>query len=839
MSCLIVVVFLLPVASLASEALTTKDRILFNIPQQRADLALTLFAEQVDLTLVFPYDQVKEKTANALKGRFSVEQGIQKLLHDTGLKASLSNHLILNITINKTDDEMRKNTSAVAALLGFLAGSGGAIAQTDDVVNSSRKTLEEVVVTAQRREQSLQDVPITLTALSSSQLSKAGVTNIFDLQNVVSGLTFGGVGNLTQPAIRGLSTGVSTNGSESPNAFYVDDVYYSQGNLLGANLPDVQRIEVLKGPQGTLFGRNSVGGAIRVFTKDPSFEQTGDITVETGYYTGDGNSQRSPHHAVRGFVSLPLVDDVLAASFSGGYDDTDGFLTNDVNGDQYGKIRRSNARAKLLFQPNDSMKAVLSAFYLDHNDEGLQSQTPLNGLVAASVYPNSVVPTKPYHTAFDSGLGLEYNDALVNSSGASANIKFDIADLGTLTSITAYHDTEVINQTSLNHSQSAPACLGAFACIDYSYIATNKAVSQEFNFSSEQFGIYSYTGGLFYYNQDSTTDTGIQATITPGGVPVKKVAFNIESYAVYGEVQIDPSDDLTVILGGRYTHEPHTDRIIVPTTIERKETFSSFVPRITVRYDLSPQMNVYATYSEGEKSGLAGVDNGASTPPYQEVDPEENNAYEVGLKYSTPGFTFNLASFFYDYKNKQEQGFNGTAVFVQNTGPVEIFGFDLDSSYQLSDSLTIRANASWIPTAQYEDFPDAAVYGTTRSSNGTFVQFQYDATGERLTRAPEFTGNVTLDYERYSNSGVFEASTTLSYSSTVYHDTYQVIEQSPYSTLSAQAGYLFHDSGVRIGVYGRNLTNEDYLAHGFSSAQGFTAAYARPREVGLSLNYSY
>jgi iron complex outermembrane receptor protein len=738
---------------------------------------------------------------------------------------------------------MNTHKNVLATLIGLLVGSGAtstALAQTETTTdNRHRAVLEEVVVTAQRREQRLHDVPVTLTALSGDQLTKAGVTNVFDLQNVVSGLTFGGVGNLAQPAIRGLSTGVSTNGSESPNAFYVDDIYYSQGNLLGANLPDVQRIEVLKGPQGTLFGRNSVGGAIRVFTKDPTFETTGDITVESGFYTGDSGSRSSPHNAVRGFVSIPLINDVLALSLSGGYDETDGFLTDVATGDKYGTIRRSNVRAKLLFQPTDSIRAVFSAFYLDHNDEGLQAQTPLNGLVPASAYPNSVVPNKPYHTAFSTGLVGQYNDALVTSSGASANIKFDLADLGTFTSITAYHDTEVINETSLTHSKADNACLTAFACVDYEYVAHNKAVSQEFNFASEQFGMFSYTAGLFYYNQDSSTDTGLQETIIPGGMPAKKVEFNIESYAVYGEVQIEPTDRLTIIVGGRYTYEPHIDTITFPVNIEREETFESFVPRITVQYDLTDEMNVYATYSEGEKSGLAGVDNGASTPPYQAVDPEKNNAFEIGMKYASPDFTFNLASFYYDYKNKQEQGFNGTAVFVQNTGPVEIFGFDADSSYRLTDALTLRANASWVPIAKYMDFPDAAAYGTDRAANGTFIEFQYDATDERLTRAPKFTGNLTLDYEQQMEGGLMDASATLSYSSTVYHDIYQVIEQSSYTTLSAQAGYAFNDSGIRLGLYGRNLTNEDYIAHGFSSAQGFTAAYARPREVGVSFNYSF
>ncbi|WP_317928886.1 TonB-dependent receptor [Halioxenophilus sp. WMMB6] len=718
---------------------------------------------------------------------------------------------------------------------GLLTISGAVAAQDDPAATN---VIEEVVVTAQRKEQRLTDVPFTVNALSDTQLEKAGVTNIFDLQNTVAGLTFGGVGNLTQPAIRGLSTGVSTNGSENPNALYVDDVYYSQGNLFGANLPDIQRIEVLKGPQGTLFGRNSVGGAIRLFTKDPTFENSGNITVDSGYYTGEGDSQSSPHNAVRGFVSIPMVSDTLAMSLSGGYDHTDGFLTDDESGDQYGTVVRSNARVKFLYQPTDSIKAVVSGFYLKHNDEGLQSATPYNGWVVASLYPGSVVSSTPYHTAFDSGNGLEYNDAIVKSSGGSARIEFDIGDIGTLTSITAYHDTEVFNQTTLPQAKGSVTCVTTFACVDYYYLANNKGVSQEFNFASEKIGIVSYTAGLFYYNQDSSTVTAIQETVVPGGIPVKTNKFKINSAAVYGQADIDLTEAWTLSVGGRYTREPHEDTITYPIVETRKETFESFIPRISLQYELSPSANIYATYSEGEKSGLTGIDNTASNPPYQSIDPEENNAYEVGYKYAAASLAVNLSAFYYDYKNKQEQGFTGGAVFVQNTGPVEIYGIDADATVQLSNEFILKGGLSWVPVAEYTDFEGAVGY-TVNVGSGVISQVVFDATGERLMKAPELTANLSLDYEKSTDAGFFDASANVSYSSKVYHDIYQVIEQDDYFTLSARAGYTFSDLGLRVGIYGRNLTGEDYIAHGFPSGQGFTAAYARPQELGLSLNYSY
>lgn len=736
---------------------------------------------------------------------------------------------------------------SLAPLAGLLILPAIAIAQNSTTDDKKMGMLEEVVVTAQRREQRLQDVPLTLTAVSSDQLEKAGVTNIFDLQSVVSGLSFGGVGNLTQPAIRGLSTGVSTNGSENPNALYIDDVYFAQGNVLGANLPDVQRVEVLKGPQGTLFGRNSVGGAIRVFTKDPTTEElTGDVTVDAGYYTGAGDTQSSPHTAVRGFVSVPFSDSV-AMSLSGGYDYTDGYMTNEANGDNYGTISRANARAKLLIEPSDSFRAVFSAFHMKHNDEGLQSATPYKGQVVATLFPDSIVPTTPYHSAFDYGLGLQYNDALVETDSASAKLEFDF-EAGTLTSITAWSDTEVFNETTFTHSQ-ALTCAASFVCIDYYYFATNEAVSQEFNFSSEQMGIFSYTAGLFYYNQDSSTDAKVQETFVPGGIPAKTVEFNIESYAAYGEVQIEPTDEWTVILGARYTREPHDDKLVIPSTIEVEETFTSFIPRLTVQYQLSESANVYATYSEGEKSGLSGVDNpGAVAGQLEKIDPEENAAVEIGYKYASANATFNVAGFYYDYKNKQEQGFTGETVFVQNTGPVRIYGIDADTNIQLSDAWNFHSAFTWVPEAEYRDFPDAAGYST----NLVGVRYQladdypddpaingFDATGYRLVKAPELTANMGMDYEKSTSNGVLDFGFNFFYSSKVYHDIYHVIEQPAYWTVNARAGYTFEDMGLRVGIYGRNLTNEDYIAHGFPSGLGFTAAYARPQELGLTLNYNF
>ncbi len=198
----------------------------------------------------------------------------------------------------------------------------------------------------------------------------------------------------------------------------------------------------------------------------------------------------------------------------------------------------------------------------------------------------------------------------------------------------------------------------------------------------------------------------------------------------------------------------------------------------------------------------------------------------------------NFAGFFYDYTNKQEQGFTGTAVFLQNSGPVRVWGFDADASFRLSDDFRLRGAATWVPEAKYTDFPNAASYGRTRNPDGSFASVLFDATGYRLPRAPEFSGNVALDYEHYTAGGIIDGNVTVSYTSSQFHDLYHVVEQPDYTIVNARFGYTFGDH-MRLGIYGRNLTNETYISNTAVSGLGFFAAYGRPREVGLQLGYSY
>jgi iron complex outermembrane receptor protein len=777
-----------------------------------------------------------------------------------------------------TYENARCGVAANRLLVALLAGSSlvsmaaPALAQeaspaagkTPAATNSDDKSgLDEIVVTAQRRSERLQDVPSTVVSLSSKDLAKSGVTSLRDLGNVVAGFTFGGQGNTSQPAIRGVSTTISGSGSENPNALYVDGIYQQSSIALNNELPDVQRIEVLKGPQGTLFGRNATGGAIQIFTRGPSFTPQASFSIEPSYYTGSGTSHSASRISAKAFVAGPVVPGLLAASLSGGINYTAGYSTNDGNGQQDGAIRNANVRGKLLLTPSSNLAITVGGFYIDGDQAGIVLGTPYQGLSAANAvltgqtivanngkpaYPGTIVPTLPYHSAYDPSPLASY--ATLKQYGGSARIELK-TDAGTITSLTGYTKTITPAGAPIAYAQSTLPCLFNFACIDSYNTVSIGEFSQELNFASRQFGMVSFVAGLFYYDAKTDFLAGLDpilAPFVPGVFPliVQKDKFRSQSYAAYAEVTIKPVEKLSLVLGGRYNHEPHTDiDILSSPNISISRTFDSFTPRASIKYEVTNHLNAYATVSVGNRSGQTGIGNANAVPKYNPVEPEKIISYEAGLKYASSSLSLNASAFYYDYKNKQEQTFLGTSAIVQNTGAVRIYGADFDARAKLTSSLTFRGTLSWIPVSKYLGYVTVA-QSTTRipfnadgtcppfGSCGGFGTFTFNATGQRLIKAPEVTASGTLSYE----SGPLDASATVSYSSAVLLDITGVIRQPAYATVAAQMGYKIDDR-FRVGVFGRNLTNQASIANALTSLSGFAVGYAPPREVGVSFSFNY
>jgi len=766
---------------------------------------------------------------------------------------------------------MRRTVSSLALAASMVVFSGTASAQGNPAVQPAAPAaqpdtavgLDDIVVTAQRRTERLKDVPITITAVTATSLAQAGVKSLRDIQTVVSGLTFGGTGNLSAPAIRGVSSTVTVAGAENGNALYIDGVYQSAQVLLNADLPDVDQVEVLKGPQGTLFGRNAIGGAILVHTRAPSFTPTVNVSLDAGAYTGAGSSRSAPHVAAKAYISGPLVADLVAASISGGINYTPGFLTRESTGEKVGEIKRTNVRGKLLITPATNTEITIAAHYVENNTPGEIMNSPYKGMSAAAGYAGVVVPSLPWHTDYNEDPVFNEQSVKLRNYGVSATIKVDL-DIGKITSITAYANTRNAQADSIHGAKGSLSCLLAFACIDFYYQINQRDIMEDVNFASRQFGIFSGTVGLFYFDSKTHTlnYTGgalqpLQSTL-PSFFPTFPLltqdnSVQTKAFAGYGELTAKPTSRLTLIAGVRLSTEKKHDISTEPVTpfafLDR--TFNSTTPRFSIKYDVSPELSAYATYSIGYKSGLSGVTNPGNPPTipaFQPVAPEKLKATEIGLKYATPNLTANLSAFYYDYQNKQESVNVGNAgqVIVQNTGPVRMYGLDFDFNARFTSRFSAYGGLTWIPEAKYLDFEAATATSTARKSFtapgdcapfdgcGTYLpKADVVATGQRLLRAPKVSANATIVYD----DGTFDASATLSYSSRVRHDLLDVMPQPAYALLSAQAGYKFDQ--FRIGIYGRNLTNKAVILSNLTSIAGFLAAYSPPQEVGVTLNFSY
>jgi iron complex outermembrane receptor protein len=690
-------------------------------------------------------------------------------------------------------------------------------------------TIEEIIVTAEKRSERLRDVPFTVIAVTPAQLQSAGVVSTRDLPSLVPGLVFTSVGPFVAPTMRGITTTASGLGQDAPIAIYIDGIYQPTQAGNSFSLPDISRIEVLKGPQGTLFGRNVVGGAILIHTRDPSFQPTGHFSISDGVYSG-GSAKTANEVYVNAFVSGPLVADKIAFSLAGSVRSTPGYQTDDVNGARTGKSWDRYVRAKVLLQPTDTVKFVLSGMYDKSRDGVGAAYFPLDGATSANarnaagglIYPDRIIPTRPWHVAYE-------KEPVVTDETYGLSGRGDIeTEAGTLTSLTAYYRVHPVVLTDFDAAY-APSCLPTFACLTYYINQTVKTFSQEADFASRRFGPVTFTVGANYYNSDGSSTSAVNS------FPSLSTRVKTSAWAVYGEGSYEVTDRLTASAGLRYSSERKT-LYGAPSGVpvfQQKASWDSLTPRASLRYRVSDAVNAYATFSKGFKSGV--LDSSSPTP----LGPEHLTSYEAGIKALTGKFSFNASAFYYDYKNIQISIFDTLTrtTILENAGQARIYGLDLDGAVQVAPDLQVRAGVAWLPSAKYTKFPDAVQFLPPLTAFG-LSQTKINATGLRMIRSPRITGNVALDYKHETSMGRLTATSTLSYSSSYNWDPLGTVKTGAYATLSGQIGIQPTNSNLKISVFGRNLTNRASLVSVSPQTQT-GVVFSPPRQVGISLDYDY
>jgi iron complex outermembrane recepter protein len=740
---------------------------------------------------------------------------------------------------------------AVLGAAGLVCNQAAAAPQAEQ----AGAKLEEVVVTAQRRSEAIRDVPISIVALSADMLTKAGVTGTIDLPRVAAGVEMPMYGGYLRPSIRGIVTGLSNLGDSSNVALYVDGVYQPSASGQLADLPDVESVQIVKGPQGTLYGQNAAGGAVIVDTIAPSFSPEGRLSASYGNYED---------RVVRGYATGPLGSTV-AGALSASYQDRDGYNRDLLRGGHDDGLRSHQVRGKLLWAPDEDLSLTLSGYYANRKDTSVYTGAPLRGNsvgnAIASFYPGTIIASQPHTFATN-----VQPDTRIESHGVSLLGKFGLGDIGTLNTVTAYQDVSVLNITDVD--QSAINVGEVYLPIGM------HAFIQEVNFVSDKFGALAVASGLFFMDRQETYDGQTFSAYIGNALPfparpAPDIVFGSysknekRSYAAYLDVSYDLSDTLTLTGAGRYSYEeqkvfnsafPDASRYPDP---RGSFHFSKFTPRAVLRWKPDEDNMFYASYSRGFKSGL--VDNtgvaacgggpadiSCLSPP---VKPETIDAYEIGYKARVSDtLTFGLAAFHYKYEDIQVYIYIPPTGVPQNAAAGRIDGVELEGSFRAATDLTFNLGVSYLDT-EYTDFPAAAVYEPTSAVGcaASFLPFpcgntqlSQSAAGNRLVHAPQWTANASIDYGRQLSAGRLGLNVSGNYDAGIFHDANNRIEQRPYTLLSGEVSFAPAAlPDLRLVLWGRNLTDRNYLQSVLESPLGDAVSWAAPRTYGVRGEFSF
>lgn len=710
-------------------------------------------------------------------------------------------------------------TMSVAA--GALFAATPVLAQDAAAPQAAEEFGSDIIVTAQRREQRLQDVPVSVTALTGDELTGQGVTSTHDIAQSITGMTITESGGYVQPFIRGVGSTVTNIGEPGSAAFYIDGVYMPTVNGQLYQLANVESIQVLKGPQGTLFGRNANTGAIIITTKQPQFDPH--MSFNLGY--GNLNAV-----AASGYVTGP-ISDTIAVSVAGNIDRHDGWFINqnpaNGQGRKIGDSEKWTVRGSVLFKPTDALKITISADAMNIDDPSPIILQPINGYQGYT--PGAPLPTDPYGYIGNEKVGYH-----VVQQGVSGKIDWDLGGVS-LTSTTAYRHYE--NHSIDYDSDTTPARLSQ---INNNDVGEN--FTQEILLNSAKNDTFNWVIGGFYMKQDGRLDPlYVRSGTTLTTIAVHQIT---DAYAAFADATLTLGQ-IELTGGLRYSYEKKeiTGSLNGITRLDHvKANWDAFTPRAVIAYKPTDQIMVYGSFSRGFKSGAFNA-NALSPRP---IDPENVDAFEVGAKFSpSRGFTINGAAFYYTTKDLQVQALNPATNLIEliNAAKVVSKGFDLDVTYSPVSKLNLSVGLSYL-NAKFDSFPNAQLFIPEDRpgfiADGRNRSVILDVTGKRNVRSPDWTANFAADYKfELAGGGSIQPSFNVYYSSKFYWTVDNRIKEPSHTILNASLTWNLPGDRLSFTVWGRNITDELRFRNVSAAAQADRHAADEPALYGVRIGYRF
>lgn len=764
--------------------------------------------------------------------------------------SELKNDNIINRQGNKMNPikehthKLNLITYAVALGLSLTANVNANESETQ----AEKRSIEVINITATREVKNLQEVPLAVTAFSSDELAKMNITDLGDLESQVPNLSLhSGDASNAVVYIRGVGQIDSISFNDPGVGVYLDDVYL--GRVQGAFLDvvDPEQIEVLRGPQGTLYGRNTIGGAVKFTSSKPTEETQAYMTVSAGNYNSLG---------FKGSVSGSLYEDVLMGRFAISKQTRDGYVKNLNNNQDDNDKDTLSWRGSLLYKPSDNFSAYL---VLDGSEASPNaSRTPHRETPIYSVVSGQYI--EPLDNPFT--VNVTYNDLeQLKTKGSALTLSY-LAGNSEFKSITSYREMEY--RTHLDLDATTDESFGIYSFEDQSQL------SQELQwiYQGDKFSVVS---GLYYFKEDDWSFGGAVApdfyvALAPEVFfpwPVVNAGERVQensSTAAYANVTYSVTDKLDITLGGRFTNETKdvvnkgeeffgtgitsaegmenafgTGGGYNPSGYEASETWKSFTPKLVVDYQHSKDSLFYFSASEGFKSGGF---NGRLTSYAQPFDPETLWSYEVGSKLTlnNDSIKINSALFYNDYENFQLSRFSidpDTGAFLslfENAGKATMYGAEMELHAIVTDNLDFNLNVGYLG-------------GGYDQLTGDFEQ---EISDEReLVNAPKWNSRLGIEYfVPMDSASTLSIRTSLSFRSKTYltASSSEVLAQPSYSLWDMSVNWVSADDHWTVNAYIKNITDEQYREHGFdlSASPGVQLGYyGAPRNFGANVTYRF
>ena len=720
---------------------------------------------------------------------------------------------------------------AVSGILALAAGS----ALADAEPGAGGAQLEELVVTARKVAENIQDTPVSITAFSAATIEKLGMTSVQDIALRTPGLNYANFGDvkLSPTSLRGVVSGSGSAGQDPAVGVYVDEVFIGQGADAPLDLYDIERVEVLRGPQGTLYGRNTIGGVMNLTTKRPSDEFEGSAEVTYGNYD---------HLRIAGLVSGPFVPGKLAGKLSAVYDDRDGTSDNVWLDKSVNDSHHWTTRGQLLFTPTDDVSLVVTGDYfkIDQHPLGYETLNYNDGALLPQLLDLFDLPRNedPYdRKVYADQQSEETLEAW--SASAALKVKFGEAEF---TSITAYRTHEYFSRTDTDRSPVRMAYDGDPEDVD--------TFSEEARVAWTT-GQFDWLVGAYYFDRSASNFSFIEIGADLAdlfGAPEitglrvgSDATTDTTSVAGFASMTWRTTDRLEFTLGGRYTHEKRsidyvqTDPLGIlggSFSVKAEDSWSKFTPNASARFKFTPDVMGYVTVSQGFKSG--GYNDALGDANGIAYDPETVWNYEAGLKseWMDRRLLANVALYHMEWDDIQINVDNpNTPVFdpsIYNAGKAHSTGIELELRALATEQLTLGAALS-VQQAEYDE-------GTLSSGDAL----------DKIPYAPEYSGDLNAEYRVPVGSGEisFIAEMLLRGESYLTLDNQADGRVDDYQLYNARVAYTSEDGRWGVTLWGKNLADETVKQRLFDlSTQDLVGqkfiALNEPRTYGLTVHLDF